>query len=222
MEVSSSSPPPSKKGPPTPTKPSLSSAAAAAGRSPNRRRRLCVCISATVAAVLAIVFIAVILSQTVFKPKRPITTVNDVSLKDLSLNVARLGIDLNVTVGVDLSVKNPNKVDFRYGNTTSVLSYRGEQVGEAAIPGGEISAGETVPMNVTLTVMADRLLSRSQVYSDFLAGDVPFNSYTRIAGRVTILGIFKIHVVSVTSCEFAVDVSNRTVSDQRCTYKTKL
>lgn len=218
MELqSSSSSPPAKKGPPT--KPD------AAGRSSNcRRSRLCVWSSAVVAAVLAIVIIAVILSQTVFKPRRPVTTVNDVSLKDLdvSLNGGGLSLHVNVTVGVDLTVKNPNKVGFRYGNSTAVLSYRGEQVGEAEIPGGEISAGETEAMNVTLAIMADRLLKRSEVYSDIVAGDLRMNAYTRIPGRVSVLGIFKFHVVSITSCDFVVAVSNRTVSDQRCTYKTKL
>ncbi|PON88610.1 Late embryogenesis abundant protein [Trema orientale] len=215
MEVASSSSPP----PPAASKIGTSNTKAIPR--PKRRRSLCI---GTCAVILVIVTVIVILALTVFKPKRPVTTVDSVSLKDLNadLDIRRLRVDLNVTLDVDLSIKNPNKVGFKYRNSSAVLIYRGDQVGDVAIPGGEISADETKRVNVTLTLMADRLLSQSQVYSDVFAGALPLSTHTRVSGRVTILGIFKIHVVSTTWCDFTVNVSNRSVSDQSCTYKTKL
>lgn len=186
----------------------------------NRTKTICLCL---IAVVVVIAVIVVVLSQTVFKPKRPVTTIEAVSLADmdLSVNVAKFAVDLNVTLDVDLSLRNPNKVSFKYGDSTAFLNYRGETVGEALIPAGDISSDETKPMNLTLTIMGDRLLSRSEIYSDVLAGTVPFNTRTRISGRVGILGVVKLHVVSTTSCDFIVFVSNRSVGDQTCLYKTK-
>ncbi|KAH7515143.1 uncharacterized protein LOC107431396 [Ziziphus jujuba] len=191
------------------------------GRRRNRSRAICLGVMAVVVVAAVII---VILSLTVFKPKRPVTTIDAVSLADMdvSLNVAKLAVDLNVTLDVDLSVRNPNKVGFKYADSTAFLNYRGQTVGEASIPAGGISSDETKPMNLTLTVMADRLLSTSQIYSDVLAGTVPFNARTRISGKVSILGVVKVHVVSTTSCDFNVFVSNRSVGGQTCQYKTKL
>lgn len=197
----------------------------AKSRAPPERSHRCrnICISLIVILVLIVVLI-VILAFTVFKAKHPVTTVNSVKLKNLqvSLSIAPVGLNLNVTLDVDLSVKNPNKAGFKYKNSTALLNYRGELVGEVAIPAGEISADRTKQMNVTLTLLANRFLSNSQAYSDYLSGVLPLNTYTKMSGKVTIMGLFKFHVISTTSCDLSVFVSNRTVGNQQCKYKTQL
>lgn len=187
------------------------------------RKRRNVCLAVTAAVVIAIVLLIVILGLTVFKPKRPTVTVDSISIRDLhmALDVARLRVDLNVTLGVDVSITNPNKVSFKYSNSTAKLSYRGQLIGEAPIPASKISSGETKGMNLTLTIMADRLFS-SQLLSDVTSGSLPLNTWITISGKVSILGFIKIHVVSTSSCDFALNVSKRTVGNKVCQYKTKL
>ncbi|KAI9154177.1 hypothetical protein LWI28_022116 [Acer negundo] len=174
--------------------------------------------------IIVIIIIVVILAFTVFKAKRPVIQIDSIALDDLSvsLDIARLRVNINVTVDTDISVKNPNKVGFNYAPSYALLNYKGQLIGEVPIPAGKISAGETAGMNLTLTLMADRLLSNSEVYSDVLSGALPLNTYTKISGKVSILNIFKVHVVSSSSCDFTVNISNRTVGDRLCKYKTKL
>ncbi|CAL0329472.1 unnamed protein product [Lupinus luteus] len=183
--------------------------------------KICLVVSAV---LIAIVLLFVILGFTVFKAKHPITTVDSVTLKnlDVNLDILRLRVDLNVTLNVDASVENPNKVGFKYSDSTALLNYRGKLIGEAPLPAGEISSDETKGFNLTLTIMADRLLSDSQLYSDFTSGTLPLNTFLTISGKVNILGFIKVHVVSSSSCDFAVDISNKTVGKQECQYKTKL
>lgn len=185
------------------------------------RGKICL---AVVAVVVVAALTLVILVVTVFRAKRPVTTVDDVALTDLdvALDVARLGVDVNATLDLDLSVKNPNRVGFRYGRTTAYLNYRGGTIGDAPIPAGKISAGETKAVNLTLTVMADRLLSRSQLYTDVLNETLPFNARTKISGKVAVLGLFKLHVTSTVSCGFSVFVGNRSVGDLSCSYDTNI
>uniref|UniRef100_A0A2P2MQX3 Uncharacterized protein MANES_08G167100 n=1 Tax=Rhizophora mucronata TaxID=61149 RepID=A0A2P2MQX3_RHIMU len=194
----------------------------ALGLKRRKRRRRNVCLGTTAAVILAVILLVVILAFTVFKAKRPVTTVDSVKLNNLriSFDFAKLGVDLNVTLDVDLSVKNPNKVSFRYTNSSASLNYRGKQVGVVPIPAGEISADETKPMNLTVTVMADRLLSDSRLYSDAMTGVLPLNSFTRISGKVRILKIFNIRVISTASCDVTVLISNRTIGQQNCQYKS--
>ncbi|PIN01037.1 hypothetical protein CDL12_21784 [Handroanthus impetiginosus] len=193
--------------------------------SPNPRtvktRRRCICLSVT-AVILALGLLFLILGLTVFKAKRPVTTVNSVALDDLdfSLDIARFRVLLNVTLDVDMSIYNPNRVGFKYSNGTASLRYRGTDVGVIPVPAGKIGSRDTRSMNLTLTLMADRLLSNSALYSDAISGTLPFQAYVRIPGKARI--IFSIHVVTYTTCDVEVDLGNRTISKQDCNYKAKL
>lgn len=186
-----------------------------------RGRNICLVV---IAVILGLVLLMVILGFTVFKAKHPVTTVNSVVLKDFnfSLNLAKLGVYLNVTLDINLSVKNPNKVGFKYTNSSAYLNYRGRVVGEAPLPASKISSEQTVNMNLTLTLLADRLISNSNLYSDIISGTLPLSAFTRIAGKVSIFKIIKVHVVSYTTCDINIDVMNRSVTNQTCQYKTKL
>ncbi|XP_057489629.1 uncharacterized protein LOC130775533 [Actinidia eriantha] len=191
---------------------------------PRRRKRFRIVCLAVIALLLVLILVMVILGLTIFKGKRPLTTVNSVALNDLqvSLDILRLRVNLNVTLDVNLSVKNPNKVGFKYTNSTAVLKYDGQVVGEVPIPASKISAGQTSTMNLTLTLLADRLLSNGNVYSDVISGTLPLSTFTRISGKIKILRIIKIPVVSYTSCDLSINVLNRSVANQTCHYKTKL
>ncbi|OAY41670.1 uncharacterized protein LOC110622390 [Manihot esculenta] len=190
----------------------------------NKHRRRNICLAVTAAVIVVFVLVVVILALTVFKAKKPSTTIDSITLDNLrmSLDIARMGVDLNMTLDVDLTVKNPNKVGFKFKNGSALLNYRGEVVGEVPIPAGKIGADETKPMNVTLTVMADRLLSNSQLYTDVASGAITLSTLIKLSGKVSILSIFKVNVHSKTTCDFTVFVSNVTVGDQNCKYKTSL
>ncbi|XP_047323879.1 uncharacterized protein LOC124927504 [Impatiens glandulifera] len=189
-----------------------------------QRRRRCwfICLG-LILFVLAIAIILLVLAFTVFKAKHPVVTVNSINIKDLNidLDILRLQVHINVSLDIDLSLKNPNKVGFKYTNSTSSLEYRGKVVGEFPIPAGKISAGKTVGMNITLTLMADRLLSNAQLYSDVISGNMSLSTHTRISGKVHVL-FFKVKVVSYTACDVNVNVINRSITDMDCRYKTKI
>lgn len=188
------------------------------GSSKKRRGRNCCFICLAVLLLLGLLFL--ILGLTVFKAKKPVITVNSVSLRDFSVDI--LQVHLNVTLQADLSVRNPNRVGFKYDSTSAILQYKGQVVGDAPIPAGGIGSRDTRPMNITLTVMADRLLSNSGLYSDILSGSgmLPLTTYVKLSGVVRVL--FKIHVKTTTSCDLYIDVLNRKLANQTCHYKTKL
>ncbi|GAB2272055.1 hypothetical protein Dimus_006875 [Dionaea muscipula] len=188
------------------------------------RRRRNICVVGGIVFVL-IVVVLVIVGLTVFRVKRPVTTINSVSLEDFQFSVAvfpQISAKINVTLATGISIRNPNKLGMKYTNTSAYVEYRGEVVGEAPVPAGSISGGQTLPMNLTLTVMADRLLSNPQFYQDVVLNrTLPLTTYTRVSGKVTILFI-KIHVVSYASCNQVISVTNRNISSIDCSYKTKL
>jgi hypothetical protein len=189
-------------------------------RSGKRRKTCCI---AVIGSIVGIVILIIILAFTVFKAKHPVTSYDNLSIKDLdvSLDIAKLRVDINITVGADVSVYNPNKVGYKYADSTAFLNYRGQVVGEAPLMAGDISAGGTEHMNLSLTIMADRFLSNSNIISDVKSGVLSLNTAVKLSGKVKIL-FFKIHADTSTSCDFSVYISNRTIGEQQCVYKTKI
>ncbi|KAK8928639.1 hypothetical protein KSP39_PZI017627 [Platanthera zijinensis] len=129
-----------------------------------------------------LVLLIAILAVTVFRVRDATTTVKSVKLGGFStgLNIPNLGLDINVTLDLDLTAHNPNRVSFRYGAGTADLLYRGEQVGDAVIPPREIGARSSERMNVSLTIYAAKLIGETALYAEVLSGLIDFQTTTRI------------------------------------------
>ncbi|XP_076955875.1 uncharacterized protein LOC143630859 [Bidens hawaiensis] len=191
-----------------------------------RKRRRCICLSVTAAMVLIIVALALtilILALTVFKPKNPITTINSVMVKDLDASVSLLPprVSLNVSLDLTITIKNPNMAHVKFRNSSAALLYKGQVVGDVPIPSDEIGSDGTKQLNLTLTVFADRLLTNVDVYGDIIRGNLPVSTYTKISGKARVLNLFNIRIVSVSSCDLDISISNRRVSNQTCHYRNK-
>ena len=183
-----------------------------------------VCIAATFGIVITIVIIAVIMAFTVFKPQKLVTKIDSIEINDMDVgfNMFNMSLKLNVSFDVGVSVKNPNKFGLKYYDGLAQLNYRGQNIGEAPIPNGEILAEETKVVNATLTLMADRLLSNSQVISDVTSDKLPISLFMKIYGEVNILEIFKFNGNSTLSCDFDVIVSKKRIENNVCHSKTEV
>ncbi|KAL1556235.1 hypothetical protein AAHA92_11886 [Salvia divinorum] len=189
---------------------------------PHKRRKLLKWLSAAIAAALALSLIILLLAFTVFKPRHPVITVNSIAVSDLnfSFDVARLGVRFNLSLDTNVTARNPNRVGFRYADSSAVLRFRGGDVGEVPIPAGEIGAGETRNLDLTLVLMTDRLIFDSDFYAEAFSGTLRFETFIRMAGKVRV--VFDIRVVSYTSCDLDIRLATRTVSNQTCRYKIKI
>ncbi|GAA0161142.1 hypothetical protein LIER_39173 [Lithospermum erythrorhizon] len=194
---------------------------AAQGADLRRRRRKKISMWA-VGIVVVLAIIITILASTVFKPKRPVTTFNSISLKNVnpSFDLKKLRFKVNATLVIDLSINNPNIVGLKYSQSVAYLRYKDHDVGEAPIVGGEIRSKETKPMNLAMELLADRLLFDSDVYSQAYSGSLPLSTYVEIMGEIQML--FKVKVKTYSTCTFNVDVMKQSLSDFSCNYKTEM
>lgn len=190
--------------------------------SPHKRRRLIICLSAAVGAVLAVALLILILALTVFKAKHPVISVNSIAVSDLdfAVDVARFRIHFNVSLDANITVYNPNRVGFKYVNSSAVLRYRGDDVGEVPIPAGEIGARDTRNMELTLALMTDRLIFDPDFYKEAISGTIHFETFVRMPGKVRV--VFDFHVVSYATCDLEIHLSTRMVFNQTCHYKIKV
>ncbi|TQD84919.1 hypothetical protein C1H46_029532 [Malus baccata] len=167
-------------------------------------------LAAIVVLVAIIFFIMLILGLTNYKPKDPITLVDALVLRNLEIchHAPKL-----ITMVMSFSIKNGNKVAFKPSKGTAILFYKGVNVGEADIEVRKVAPGATISTNVTLTALADRLMGNPAVSYDMLAGSMPFNTFTKVPGKVKIFGMAKVAVTSTNLCGFDIDIRSKTVGD---------
>ncbi|KAJ9681383.1 hypothetical protein PVL29_020321 [Vitis rotundifolia] len=184
------------------------------------RRRRCIKCWGCIAAIILVftVVVVVVLVFTVFRVKDPVIKLNGVTVDKLELingtTTPRPGVNMSLTA--DVSVKNPNFSSFRYKNTTTTLFYRGTVIGEARGPPGQAKARRTMKMNVTVEIVPDSVMSNPSLLTDISSGILPMNTYSRVPGRVKILKIVKKHVVVKMNCSIALNITSRSIQEQKC------
>ncbi|KAL0896310.1 hypothetical protein Bca101_080271 [Brassica carinata] len=100
----------------------------------------------------------------------------------------------NISMIVDVSVKNPNYVTFRKG--------------QSALDGED---------DMTVDIRIDRLvLEPGLVRKISGSGLVNLWSYTKVSGKVKIMGIVKKHVTVKMNCTMAVNISRQAIQDVEC------
>lgn len=186
------------------------------------KKRCIKCCGFITAFLLLQAVVVIVLIFTVFKVKDPVIRLNGVTIDKLELNGTTPKPGSNMTLTADVSVKNPNYATFKYQNTSTSLFYHGMLVGEAHTLPGKSKARRTLRMNVTIDFIMDKLLSNPMLKSDVGSGLLPMTSYTRVAGRVNMLNIFKKHVVVKMNCTIAANITAKTIQDQDCKKKVKL
>ncbi|KAG2681021.1 hypothetical protein I3843_11G125200 [Carya illinoinensis] len=174
-----------------------------------RRRRCIKCCGCFTALFLILAVVLLVLAFTVFHIKDPVIRMNSVTLQHLNLTTS------TATILADVSVKNPNAVAFRYGNSTTTVYYREERVGEGTIPHGKAKARRTQRMNMTMYIMLDKIFSAPSYSSDSSSGALPMSTFTKLSGRVKILKISKKNVVVQMNCTLTYNVMSQAIQDKK-------
>lgn len=192
----------------------------------DRRRKLrCLPLLICLAVLLALLITAVILAFTVFRQRDPNTTLVSATVTGVSPRVTfpAIRVELNVTLDLDLLVKNPNYASFSHDAGKAQLYYSGAQVGEADVAPGRIPARGSTHVKARLTVDGGNLTAEAgSLLRDVVAGRVGFDTKTRIPGKVTLLGFIKRHAVATSDCHVEVGLPDLKVRSQECKLKTKL
>lgn len=185
----------------------------------HRRRNRIRCLICVTVTSLILLTIVLTLTFTVFKVKDPIITMNGVTINGLDSTIGTQTqlLGTNISMIVDVSVKNPNTASFRYSNTTSGIFYKGTVVGEARGPPGKARPHRTARMNMTVDIMINQLLSDPGLAREVSgSGLVNVGSYTRVSGKVTIMGIVKKHITVKMNCTMDVNVTRQAIQDVKC------
>lgn len=185
-----------------------------------KRRCLLWCCGCCATSVVLLGITVLVLALTVFRVKDPVLTMNGVTLEGVDGgpgSTPEHPVSVNATLSADISIKNPNVASFAFGRSETDFYYGGETVGVAYAPRGEVGADRTVRMNVTLDVLADRV-SPSVNATDLIFGkEYNLTSYTEIAGRISVLGIYKRDLDIKMNCSITLEVRAFTTVQSKAT-----
>ncbi|KAK6917343.1 Late embryogenesis abundant protein, LEA_2 subgroup [Dillenia turbinata] len=187
------------------------------GKTSCKSLKICCAVSAILFLIIAVVI--VVLLFTLFKPKQPKVTAQPVTIKGFNSIVWPL-ISLNVTLGIAVTVDNPNYGSFKFKDSTAYINYRGTIVGQASIAADTIPARGKHNMSTFADVFVDELITSGDFRTDFLSGVVNFTSTTTLHGKVSVLKLIKAKATSYSTCDISVNVVTIT-SDSVCTSKVK-
>ncbi|XP_062029368.1 uncharacterized protein LOC133745327 [Rosa rugosa] len=172
----------------------------------SQRNYYCCGLAAAMFLILAV--IAIVLGFTVFHVKGPRITMNGVTTANGSLLTGS-----NITLLADVSIKNPNVASFKYENTTTLVYFKGTQVGEGRSPAGVAKARRTMRMNVTVDIVQAKIRAVPEFSKESAAGVLNLTSFTRVHGKVKVVMV-KRNVVVELNCTMTYNFSQGIQGDK--------
>ncbi|XP_040940176.1 uncharacterized protein [Gossypium hirsutum] len=118
-----------------------------------RKRRYIQCCGCIAALFLILAVVVLVLSFTVFRIGDPLIRLNSLTIQSLDISTnGSLKTRVNLTLLVDVSVKNPNAATFKFDNCSTTIYYGGRVVGEGVHFQEKIKPRRTLRRNVTVAI----------------------------------------------------------------------
>ncbi|KAL5573301.1 hypothetical protein UlMin_022898 [Ulmus minor] len=159
-------------------------------------RGLKICCGLTALLLVIVTIIIVTLCLTIFKPKQPYVTLNQMNLSLTSINgTPDFQIDLVV------SIQNPNYGSFKYKNTTASVSYHKRIVAEVPIESRRVPARDELNFTTTADILDYKIVENPKYMEDLSAGQFNFSSKATLHGKVRVLKMFKFRATVFSTCQ---------------------
>ncbi|XP_031390588.1 uncharacterized protein LOC116203062 [Punica granatum] len=164
-------------------------------------RRLKICCGVFAVLLLIITVTILVLYFTILKPKQPIMTSQPVMLEHFTGNLQG---QINVTLGITVTVYNRNYGSFRYNDSTTHITYRATEVADAPIKKDNIPARARHNISTSVNVFVDKLALVPGFGFDLLSGVVNVTASTTLHGRVKVLKLFKTKATTESTCDVSI------------------
>ncbi|KAI3933552.1 hypothetical protein MKX01_032657 [Papaver californicum] len=188
-----------------------------------RRKNYVKCCGLCAVSVLIVVAVFLTLLFTLFL-RDPEIKMNNLMVVELKLISGTTLPDpkFNVSLVADVSMKNPNAATFKYSNSTTVLYYRENQIGEIPIPPGKAKPRRTQQMDLPFELDTARLYSTPDIQRDAISGVLDMTSKTRVIGKMKIFGFTKNNIVVKMDCKMSFNLTSLSIQDQKCKSKSSI
>ncbi|KAF3451684.1 hypothetical protein FNV43_RR07780 [Rhamnella rubrinervis] len=153
-------------------------------------------------------------------PKEPKFINYHVTLEKIDFQVFPM-IKGNVSLGILMTVSNPNYGSFAYHESTTHVEYHGRIAAEAEIKDDKILAHGSLNVSMSANIYADKLATDEHFLDDYFHGVLNFTASTTLHGKVGLFNFFKMKATSYSTCEISVFVQDVRV-DSLCRTRVRL
>uniref|UniRef100_A0A0D9WZM1 Late embryogenesis abundant protein LEA-2 subgroup domain-containing protein n=1 Tax=Leersia perrieri TaxID=77586 RepID=A0A0D9WZM1_9ORYZ len=181
-----------------------------------KKKQALICCGVILAVILLIATILIALSLTVFRPRSPHVTATIVNTRVSGFALLPAPV-LNLTFDVAVSAYNPNRAAFEYGEVVTAVRYHGDGVGEAVVPAGRIGARASAEVRTAVEVDAVGVVTSPYFPAEGIAGALPFETATTVAGKAVVLRVFRVPARSVVTCGVTVFPLRSESTPPQCT-----
>ncbi|XP_061999389.1 uncharacterized protein LOC133716736 [Rosa rugosa] len=173
------------------------------------RRRLKYC-GIGIAVVLLQVVVLGVLCLTLFRFKDPNIKLDSATVENLSVGLTSTPSTINMTVNQVILVKNQNWGGLKYDESAVVFSYGDVTVGQGTISKGSIKMRKSKKVTVVAEVKIDG------IGSEINSGVLGLKSYTKISGKVNMVGVVKKRRSGEMDCSLSISQTTQRIQDFNC------
>ncbi|KAK7272298.1 hypothetical protein RJT34_28804 [Clitoria ternatea] len=184
----------------------------------NRGLKICLIVSLLFLVILSIVMVT--LFATILKPKDPDISVHPIGLENLQFSLLP-NLTMNVTIGMFITIGNPNYESFKYSNSTGYINFYDTVVAEVPIEAALVPARGKINVNTYADFMVEKLISNPNFWPDILGGTLNLTSTAELPGKARMLKIIRLKATAYSLCDISLNISSKHV-DTKCISKIKL
>lgn len=155
-------------------------------------------------SILVVGTVVTPLTFTRLRPKDPTVAATLVNIQNMDFKLCPP--NLNLSLALYISIKNPNFGDFKNDDTTTFIYYRGDLVGQSPIEGGTVQARGTKNISTVATIQVQKLISNPYLLPDIVSGPLNLTSSMDMEGNAIVSKIFKLHASIHVACNISIYV----------------
>lgn len=156
--------------------------------------------------------VIVIFTLTIMKLRTPRFRIRSADV----LNVVTQPNSFDISMNVQLGVKNANFGRYKYQSTTVFFFYGGSPVGEVVIPKSSVGWRSTKKFTVPVNLASTNLTSNSQLAADLSAKVLRLTSQAELRGKVALTFIFNKKKSTKMNCTMDVFLATRQLANIEC------
>jgi hypothetical protein len=161
--------------------------------------------------LIIILLIAVVLffALYIFKKRQLQFTPSSPTLESFSYSIIP-PIMLNLVMGVDIGIKNPNYAGFKYQSTNMTFFYHRIETGMSPMPADVVKSRSSKKIHNTVYINATTMISSQYFLPELISGRLPLSTRTYMVGKATLFNLVKIHMTILINCNITINVLSTT------------
>ncbi|KAL6971993.1 hypothetical protein U1Q18_031676 [Sarracenia purpurea var. burkii] len=178
-----------------------------------RRQKRKKCILYITAFAIFQVAVITLFSVTVMKVENPKFRVRSATFG--TFDVQPVNPSFNLTMNVEVGVKNTNFGPYKFDNSTIYFYYGNAEVGSGFIPNSKANMKSTKKFVVSVDLTSTNIASNSDLGIHLASGILPLTSRSRLTGKVELMMILKKKKSVDMDCSMEVNTTTRELQNIR-------